>query len=136
MTPTIADTGNIATTAAEGGIGYWSVITSDYDPDRWLTNPDGGPTNDLPDDFVFYTIRETEVSGEGDPDDDTPLSFDITPALIRRGFALAMSPDANVAPWAFRDQIDESDPESISYMDAIAADIVVQFGCYGTLIFG
>lgn len=135
MTPTNSDTGAIAVTAAEGGIGYWSIITSDYQPSRWWPDYDG-PAIDIPDDFVFYTIQESEVSGVGDPDDDTPLSFDITPALIKRGFALALLPDANVAGWALREQLDPSYPDSISELDADAADVIIQFGCYGDLIFG
>jgi hypothetical protein len=132
MTPTIADTGYIAVTAAEGGIGYWSLITLGYNPDRWFESPDGEPSNDLPDDFVFYTIREDDEAANGEP----AQEWNITPALIRRGFALAMHPDANIAGWAFRDQIDPSDPDSISCMDANAADIVIQMGCYGRVIYG
>jgi hypothetical protein len=132
MTPTTADTGNIAITAAEGGIGYWSVITNGYEPSRWLASPDGEPSNDLPDDFVFYTIAEDAEAAGGEPAE----TWDITPALIKRGFALAMSPGSDVAPWAFRDQIDLNDPDSISYMDADAADVVIQMGCHGRIIYG
>lgn len=125
MTPTIYNTGNWAITAAEGGIGYWSVIVSEYDPDRWLDSTGDEPLDDLPVNFAYYTIE-----------DDDGERFVITPELLRRGFRLAMQPDANIADWALRDQFDERDPDSLDYIDSIAADAIVQFGCYGRLVYG
>lgn len=133
---TTVDCGNLAITAAEGGINYWAKAVTYYNPSRWCDEKTGEPRDDTPDDFVYYTIEETEVSGAGDPDDDTPLRFDITPALIKRGFALAMDPGSNIAGWVLHDQIDWGYPDTISCLDANAADAIIQFGCYGHLVFG
>lgn len=128
IVPTISDTVYIATTAAEGGIGYWSIITSKYEPSRYFTGPGDTPATDLPDAYVFYTIEENEESADGEE----PMSWDITPALIRRGFALAAE-SQDIAGWAFADQIG-SDPDDVAAIDADAADVVVQMGCYGRVI--
>ena len=45
--------GDIAITAAEGGIGYWSVI-DEYDYKRWAEEDQG---IEVADDFVFYTLE-------------------------------------------------------------------------------
>lgn len=131
IVPTIADTVYIATTAAEGGIGYWSIITSKYEPSRYFTGPDDTPATDLPEDYVFYTISEDAETADGG----LPQTWDVTPAFIRKGFALAMRPDANVAGWAFRDQIGD-DPDDVAAIDADAADVVIQMAAYGDIIWG
>lgn len=116
-----ADCGSIATTAAEGGIGYWSVIES-YDFMRW-SNEDGYPL-DVDTEFVFYTIHEYDLD---DPEYSRPAKagHDITPAVIRRG----------VQQW-----LDEGrrfdDMSDLAAMDADEADCVIQYGLFGEVIYG
>jgi hypothetical protein len=115
-----ADCGYIATTAAEGGIGYWSVIDS-YDYTRWFDEDDGAYAGaievDL--DFVFYTLHEyDDIDGPGD-------GLDVTPVIIRRG----------VQQW-----LDEgrkfADMSDLAAMDADEADCVIQYGLFGEVIYG
>lgn len=134
MKPTARQTGYLAVTAVESGqdgIGYWAGVAGDYDTSRWWDEAADQPLAHIPSNFIFYHI---EVN-------DSAETFAITPALIRRGFDLAMRPDADVAGWALRDQLDtrESDPDDpygISCLDAIAADVIIQHGCFGRLIYG
>ena len=130
-----SDCGYVASTAAEGGIGYWSQIDR-YDHKRWspdslnesYVDGDAPSSNiDVPDDFVFYTIRpDLDDSGsyEGDP-------VDITPELLRRGVGLVLRgvPD-NFEARAFRDM------KELEAMDADEADWVVQLGAFGELRYG
>lgn len=117
--------GDVAITAAEGGIGYWCQIES-YNWKRWsnwtefdLNDP--GATLPVADDFVFYTIREWD-------DEDNSYSgnpIDITPTLLRRGYKLFMENGRRLD--------DQEDP---SAMDANEADLVVQLGAFGEVNYG
>jgi hypothetical protein len=111
--------GDLAITAAEGGIGYWSRIDS-YDYTRW-SDVESGSRKSLPAGFVFYTIRE-------DPDDDGSYKgkpIDITTTLLRRGYKLFIEQGRRLE--------DQGGP---SYADATEADVVVQFGCFGEVVYG
>ncbi len=117
-----ADCGDIAITAAEGGIGYWSVIDK-YDFQRWQDPDDGyGACAEVPEDFVFYTIREAYEGGTG--------VFDITPTLIRRGIQLFLTGAGGFVGRFFDDM------EDFACMDSAEADCVVQLGCFGELVYG
>lgn len=57
--------GDIAITAAEGGIGYWSQI-EEYDYRRWTgTEDDDFASIEVPRDFVFYRIHRINNSESG-----------------------------------------------------------------------
>ena len=102
--------GDLAITAAEGGIGYWAQLDS-YRPSRW------DDKSALPDDFVFYTLRPDEY-GDGTF---TGEPVAITAALLRRGLAKL--------PAALHE------PDGPGYLDAAAADVVVQLGVFGELTY-
>jgi hypothetical protein len=115
---TAQECGDIAITAAEGGIGYWSRIDS-YQWSRW-SNKDGS-NKDVLDDFVFYTIRE-------DPNDDGTYKgkpIKITPAVLRRGYKLFIEGGRHLA-----------EPDEPSVADANEADVIVQLGCLGEVVYG
>ncbi len=130
-----SDCGDVAVTAAEGGIGYWSQIET-YDFKRWqpdhlynayIKNEVRSVNIDVPDDFVFYTIRED------DEDDDTYTgeAIDVTPELIRRGVELFLrGVPNNFVARAFDDMTE------IAAMDANEADCVIQLGAFGELRYG
>ena len=130
-----SDCGDVAITAAEGGIGYWSQILV-YDWKRW--SPDHlnnayikgeveSSNINVPDDFVFYTI-EYENPNDNDP---PLLRTDITPELIRNGVELFLrGVPNNFVARAFDDM------EEIAAMDASEADCVIQLGTFGELVFG
>lgn len=122
--------GDIAITAAEGGIGYWSVIGS-YEWRRWLVDPfDHSKGNaSVPDDFVFYRISTID-DGSGSE------SFDITPALLRRGFEAGLLAKRNKGGWAVQDLLGIDREDWTGEIDTDAADIIVQFGCFGEVIYG
>lgn len=111
---TSADAGDIAITAAEGGIGYWSII-DEYNWKRW----DG--VNTLPDDFVFYTLREI----------DNPDGVDITVALIRRGWLRLLErwEKRSLNPFGF-------DPRDSGTWDTNVCDIIVQLGLFDEVVYG
>ena len=117
-----ATCGDIAITAAEGGIGYWSVIDS-YQWRRWLADPldDSKGSAEVPEDFVFYTVRE-EAEDRG--------WFDITPRLIRRGIQLFLTGTGDFEGRPFDDM------EDWSCMDSDEADCVIQLGCFGEVVYG
>jgi len=130
-----AECGDIAITAAEGGIGYWSTILS-YDYERW--GHDESMPAEIADDFVFYTI-EHEIIGEtpewmADPANEgaTHTSTDITPELLNRGYNLAVEGD--LIRKDLREQM--LDPNERAGMDADAADCIVQLGVFGEIVFG
>ena len=111
--------GDLAVTAAEGGIGYWSRIDS-YDWTRWQ-DAAGETRKSLPAGFVFYTVRE-------DPDDNRTYKgdpIDIGTDLLRRGYRLFVEGGRRV-----------EDPGGPSYADAGEADAIVQFGCFGEIVYG
>lgn len=107
LTPNGYDCGDIAVTAAEGGIGYWAMIDR-YDWRNW----DG---RDVPENYVFYSVVDVE-GPRYEGEDWLP----VTPAVIRRGLNL------------YRVQVEElRDPTDIGAMDAGEADCVIQFGLFG-----
>lgn len=152
-----SDAGDIAITAAEGGINYWAIV-DEYDYLRWSPFASDG-NNEVADDFIFYTITGTRDDGKVGG-----LPVRVTPSLIARGCELYLtgvrhraegtladcnalmaeldgtcqnpsehSPDGN--PWQFEPRAFD-DMEDFAMMDAIEADCVIQLGAFGKLIFG
>jgi hypothetical protein len=111
--------GGIAITAAEGGTGYWGQMDQ-YDWTRWLDEESMNP-KPIADDFVFYTITEW--------DDETGTysgrKVVVTPRLIKRGWRKAMV--------EFRHTLDLEDPDCT---DTIGADVIVQLGAWGEVVYG
>jgi len=124
---TAQECGEIAITAAEGGIGYWSVI-DEYAFERWLVEDE---LLDVPDDFVFYTIRFEN------PDSGAPsrLSADITPQVLRHGFEAGLAADRDRGGWFFRDLIAKNREDWTGEIDSEGADMIVQFGLFGEVVF-
>ena len=114
--------GDIAITAAEGGIGYWSVIDS-YHPSRWTEWDDSLGNIEVADDFVFYTIRYE------DPIFDGRATMDITPELIRHGIQVALD-------MGLRSDLLAQLSDPLDEMDSEAADCVIQCGAFGEVVFG
>lgn len=114
--------GYIAITAAEGGIGYWSVIDT-YDVERWMPDALDGP-DDVDPDFVFYTIVDLVEVAEDDDIRDV-LPFDVTPLTIASGIQRAL--DAGYLMESIED---------IEACDADAADTIIQFAVFGNVVFG
>lgn len=108
---------DIAITAAEGGTGYWAQIY-EYDWKPWDSITDDVM---LPDCFLFYTIAELDERQVG-YDWDNPM--DITAGVIRRGVALAV--EQGYTSYAHL----EDD------LDAILADVIIQHGVFGEVIYG
>jgi hypothetical protein len=141
--------GDIATTAAEGGIGYWSQIRS-YRPRRWL-DADGKPKQ-VARDFVFYSIAERDEAGYAW--NNPSLVHAVTPDVIQRGVNLFLTgrPTSQAravtpilfgedAPARIRGQVNFqprpfADMEDLSAMDADEADCVIQLGLFGKLVYG
>jgi hypothetical protein len=124
--------GDIAITAAEGGIGYWSQI-KEYNPSRWT---DGASlyTSRVPRNFVFYVLGEYDED-TGFYDYSKPLA--VTPEVIQRGVNLFMNgtqgPTKRGVQFIGRPFADMSD---LSAMDADEADCVIQLGLFGELVYG
>jgi hypothetical protein len=125
-----ATCGDVAITAAEGGIGYWSVIDK-YKWTRWVNDEESfGPGSlEVPEDFVFYTITYADYAGPM-TSEECQRSVDITPALIRRGIQLFLTGAGNFEGRMFDDMDD------FAAMDSNEADCVIQLGCFGEVIYG
>jgi hypothetical protein len=132
---TSKEAGEIVITAAEGGIGYWSQIES-YQYERWIPDtPDGyvGDPIDVPDDFVFYTIRE-DINDNGEYEG---KPVDITPALLRRGFEAAYKAPKDKGGWMAQNLVASVAREDwTGEIDSDGADMIVQFGVFGELRYG
>lgn len=124
---TTAQAGDIAIAAAEGGIGYWAIL-DEYHPSRWTV---GLTTQEVPTDFVFYTI---EATTDGDDLDDlrdecvkrdVVMELRVTPALIALGIERYLH-----AGGTFNDGFE------FEMMDAMEADMVIQYGVFGEVVFG
>jgi hypothetical protein len=107
---TTEEAGDIAITAAEGGINYWARVRR-YDWERW----DG--KGDMPADFIFYTIEDIEEARLG--------RFNVTVKTIKTGYRLMIKAGYNLY-----------DPDDPAGMDAGEADMVVQFGLFGKVVYG
>jgi hypothetical protein len=119
---TAKECGDLAITAAEGGISYWSQI-EEYRWSRWddgdlSKGPDNSHAADDPD-FVFYTIRENDGTGTW-----AGPALDITPTVLRRGYKLYREQGYKV-----------EDPEGPSFADANEADLIVQLGLFGREVY-
>lgn len=127
-----AECGDIAITAAEGGIGYWSVIDS-YDPDRWNNGAIVDHTQEnveVPNDFVFYVIWFENPVETGS------VQMDITPALLKRGFeAMAQAP-LDKGGWPVPRLLARAREDWTGEIDSDIADMIVQFGVFGEVVFG
>jgi len=138
--------GDIAITAAEGGIGYWSQILV-YVPTAWM-NWDTGETQQVKRDFVFYRIAESYDGTDGYAWDDAGLCHNVTPEVIQRGVNLYLhgTNDGPIlygedAPASIRGQVNFkprpfADMDDLSAMDSDEADIVIQLGLFGKLVYG
>jgi hypothetical protein len=109
--------GDIAITAAEGGIGYWSQIEV-YRPSRW----DGQPFTRRAE--VFYRLREWN----DEADAWTGTKHVVTTDVIQRGVNL-LNTGRFGTPFGY-------DPTEPEYMDADAADMVIQLGLFGKVVYG
>jgi hypothetical protein len=113
LTLAARDCGDIAVTAAEGGIGSWARIDT-YRPSRWR-RPAEAAEDPV---FVFYTITCE------DPEKDGVLSFAVTPDFLRQGFRRLLESGRGL-----------DDPSDPAVMDADEADMVVQYAAFGEVVF-
>lgn len=103
------DCADIAITAAEGGIGYWSVIVTTYDP----VSSDDFDHGKRP---VYFVIEEEEPWNL-----DGPTPFVVNAAFIRQGVRRMV---------AAGHKFDMED------YDAETADLVIQYAAFGKVVFG
>lgn len=140
---TTAEAGDIAITAAEGGINYWAVVDQ-YQPSRWAPWVAGvsatADNTEVPEDFVFYTIvaiKGTEATLDDLRDDcvarDFNMNLNVTPLVIARGIQLFLSGQHE---YAASMGTTFADMEDLAAMDSAEADFVVQLGVFGKVIFG
>lgn len=120
------DVCDIAVTAAEGGIGYWSQIDV-YEYARW-TVPDRWDYIEVPDTFVFYNLAE--LSPEGTHYLTNEL-LPVTPAVIRRGWNRLVERWGNrsLNPFGF-------DPRDSGSVDSVVADLIIQLGLFDEVRYG
>ena len=119
-----AECGDIAITAAEGGIGYWSQIGT-YDFERW--SPGAGECIEVADDFVFYAVYVLDA----DAQDFRPV-LDITPTVLRRGFEIGI--EANW--WQMVRLLKLAREDWMGEIDSDTADLIVQAGLFGEQVYG
>ncbi|MFN8758834.1 MAG: hypothetical protein ACK5XA_08500 [Tagaea sp.] len=102
---------DIKTTAAEGGIDYWSEIEK-YDFDAG----------------VLKVITDDPIEGDGDK------VYDVTDDVIKLGIERALA-ESKGRDWesAIRRGVAADDAGEI---DAEAADVIVQLGLFGEIVYG
>ena len=125
-----AECADIAITAAEGGIGHWSVILV-YDHERWGSG-DETPPVEVANDFVFYTIEF-----ENPESDDPPRkTFDVTPQTFRTGLELMSQAPLDRGGWPVPRLLAIGRDDWTGEIDSEIADMLVQFGVFGEVVFG
>lgn len=109
------------TTALEGGIGYWSEC-SDY----WWGNS-------LEDEDLSGFYADIVETGDGDVE----IAHKITRTTISKGYALATSADwRNRLGWSsHKPPIVPTEDDDWDY-DASDADMIVQLGLFGDVVYG
>ncbi len=104
-------------TALEGGIGYWSLAENYY----WLDDE-----TDSPDETGFYS----DIIELGDDyDEKTGPKHHIDMGVMLRGFTLFAE---KYPHWLWR----EGGVEDWDGLDATAADVIVQLGLFGEVVYG
>lgn len=113
------------TTALEGGIGYWSVCERYH----W-SNDDEGRTGHMDEDwFGFYAII-TETEGN-------LLRARIDRSVMARGYSLATSTDwRSRLCWSSEPPPPVVTPYTDWDFDAGDADMIVQLGLFGDVVYG
>ncbi len=113
-------TRDILSIAAQGGINYWA----------------DGLKHKFSAESCEFRVVEQEPST-----DDAPLSFDITAETVQKGIETMFQK-------AIKNHLTSTSPEILScilralveddasYIDADAADAIIQFGCFGELVYG
>ena len=132
-----AECGDIAITAAEGGIGYWSEIVR-YDYERW--SPESGENIEVDEDFVFYQLIYENPTGPGrgsaNSQEFFPSVINITPKLLREGFELALKAPLDRGGWMANGLLRIPREDWTGEIDSSGADLIVQFGIFGEVVFG
>lgn len=140
-TPSLELLKDIAITAAEGGIGYWSVCeTWKWQESRleaaarmnaageaWTPETLDGLRAELP--FPVLVL-----SPDGDAEGDFPATV-VTPETIRKGLQLYLTPGMHQR----RDEheiIKAIADGDCSYIDSECADVIVQLGMFGSIVYG
>lgn len=108
---------DIIITAIEGGIGYWSVCHS-Y---KWENQPE-----------------VTAVIQEFDEWDNEPIGDKITVNrdLIRKGLKEIIAGESNCHPNGVKVIAGATATNDGGEIDADLADVIVQVGCFGNIVYG
>lgn len=130
-----AECGDIAITAAEGGIRYWSVIDRYHpirdDSEGWV-DPVTNENIDVPDEYVFYTIEYINPNSDSPP----RLKAKITPVTIRRGFKIMSETPLDKGGWPVPKLLGTDREDWTGEIDSEIADMLIQFGVFGSVVFG
>ena len=124
----------VFTTALEGGIGYWAASENYH---IWLDKRPGGRLSETKPDLAgFYS----DIVPAEDEDDFKPVRIDR--AIIAKGYTLATT-GAEEGHTKWRDRIRWSSgdkppmiPNEDWDFDADDADVIVQLGLFGTVVYG
>jgi len=106
---------DIGCIALEGGIGYWSQIEGL----KWEGKK-------------FGTLHILTDWGEIDPDEDT---HELTLELIGKGLKAILESDEIVHPDYQKDILKAVHEGNAGYIDAGLADVIVQAGCFGEIVY-
>jgi hypothetical protein len=115
---------DIFCTAIEGGINYWASV-NEY---HWSFPGGGG------DRLGFYADIVDEVH-TGSIDTDTPVEYRIDLSTIRKGLELARTGDGS-PKWSIDGPPSVVPRDTDWDFDAGDADMIVQLGLFGEVIYG
>lgn len=106
--------GDLAVTLAESGWATWWRIDTPYEPSRWCNFDPPYGTRDVDPSFAYYGITYEDGLGEEG-------HVVVTPELLAKGLALYLR-TAHV--------------EVVGELDAMEADMVLQYALFGEQVFG
>jgi hypothetical protein len=130
---------DVFVTALEGGIGYWSKV-SDYHWTNADAEADNSTTLDSADLDGFYAVIHDFVAAESDPkatqDYSTWPQHRITRAVIQRGIGKVADKDFRVRDDIRKNILAGSAMNGAGDIDSECADVIVQAGLFGEIVYG
>lgn len=106
----------ILCTANEGGIGYWAYTSNILrtEADEW--------------EYASFVVEDTM----GEDDWRHVVDYD----AVRRGIAKMLEPDAKVRHSTVAHTLNAVANDDAGEIDADVADAIVQFACFGEIVYG
>jgi hypothetical protein len=122
---------DIVTTAVEGGMNYWAQ-TSGY---RWysLSLPDGGGSADPSPAGGGNAYAKVHEFGD---EPKVIKVHDLTIETVAKGIGILKKPETEISPYLRRTLLGADTENDAGEVDAEGADVLVQLGLFGEIVYG